>query len=115
MDAARYCKTPLFNENEKPYGAGNIENVTIKNMKVHWSSKPNRYKDALILCETVVNNLSILNFNRDKRKDKAKKIPTLIVRNVPGINIDLKESEAEKAQKTFFILENLLRSFRFIT
>lgn len=102
MDAARYCKTPLFNENEKPYGAGNIENVTIRNMNVHWSSKPNRYRDALILCETVADNLSILNFKRDKSKDKAKKVPTLIVRNVPGINIDLKESEDEKAKKTIF-------------
>ena len=68
-------------------------------MNVHWSSKPNRYRDALILCETVVNSLSILNFNRDKRKDKAKNIPTLIVRNVPGINIDLTQSDNVKEKK----------------
>lgn len=71
--------TVIIGENttQKPYGAGNIESVTIKNMNVHWSSKPNRYRDALILCETVVNNLSILNFNRNTRKDKAKKFRLL--------------------------------------
>ena len=34
-DGARYCKTPLFKEDEYPFGVGRVSNITIEDMTVY--------------------------------------------------------------------------------
>jgi len=68
MDAARYCRTPLFKDSDRPQGVGNIKNVTIENMRVHKTTGGRR---ALIFAESACENLRIRNFTRDRAGEPA--------------------------------------------
>ena len=85
LDAARYCRTPLFREEEFPEGAGCIENVEIDGMTVYASAP--KAERALIDCETRVRNFRIRNFHRDLEKDADRGIPTFLARNVKFMKI----------------------------
>lgn len=74
MDAARYCRTPLFKEEDEPMGVGDVENVTIRNMRVYKSIDS---KSPLILIETNLNNFKIENFVREREKEPTNTIPTV--------------------------------------
>jgi len=58
-DGARYCRTPLFREEEFPNGCGVIENVEIENMTCYPTS--DAAKEAICL-ESLSNGLAIRNF-----------------------------------------------------
>lgn len=45
-DAARYCRTPLFREADKPHGVGRIENVTFEGFRCHPAPVPAHYADS---------------------------------------------------------------------
>ena len=73
MDAARYCRTPLFKEADEPHGVGDVENVTISNLSVH---KTMVNKNPLILIETNLKNFRIENFTRERAKEPENTLPT---------------------------------------
>ncbi len=73
MDAARYCRTPLFKEADEPLGVGDVEKVAIRNMTVH---KTTDGKNPLILIETNVKNFVIQNFTRERAKEPKNTVPT---------------------------------------
>jgi len=85
MDGARYCRTPLFKDEDFPEGVGRIENIEIDGFKVWWSTPGER--KALIDCENRVKNFVIRNFERDAKRDQAPDVPALIVDRTPGIPI----------------------------
>jgi polygalacturonase len=81
MDAGRYCKTPLFNDYDKPKGVGCIEDVRMSNFNVHWTHATDA--KAMVLCETQMSNLEISNVKVDRvRLLENFKKPTLLVTNI---------------------------------
>lgn len=59
-DGARYCRTPLFKEDEMPEGCGIIENVHIENMTCFNASD---MENPAICLESLANGFEIKNFN----------------------------------------------------
>ena len=91
MDAARYCRTPLFKEAEFPEGVGKIEDVTIENMYI-WhtgTEKPH----ALLLLESQAKNFRISGFSREFRLDTDLEIPSLMIRNVTHTSVSVRGAE----------------------
>lgn len=86
MDAARYCRTPLFRDEDFPDGVGCIENIEIDGFRVWWSTSGER--KALIDCESKVKNFVIRNFERDFALDQSPSVPTFAVDKTPGIQIE---------------------------
>ena len=78
MDAARYCRTPLFRNEDYPDGVGRIENVEIVGMNT-WRTGGEL---PLLAIESNVRNFSITKFNRDFSKETAECGPTLCARNL---------------------------------
>lgn len=91
MDGARYCRTPLFKDEDFTDGVGCIENISIKGMKV-WCSKPSEHK-ALIDCESHVKNFLIEDFVRDNDLDQAPNVPTLVIDKTPGVQVVAKAGD----------------------
>jgi hypothetical protein len=89
MDAARYCRTPLFKDGDFPGGVGCIENIEINGFRT-WCSIPGKRK-GLIDCESRVKNFVIRNFERDAAYDQAPQVPTLVVDKTPGILIEVSD------------------------
>lgn len=85
MDAARYCRTPLFKDEDFPQGVGCVENIEIDGMRVWWST-PGQHR-ALIDCENRVQSFVIRNFVRDHDADQDPDTATLLVNKTPGIHI----------------------------
>jgi polygalacturonase len=85
MDGARYCRTPLFDDQKFTEGVGCIENISIDGFTT-WLTVDDGQK-ALIDCESKVKNFVISNFKRDLDKDKAPSVPTVIIDKTPGIRI----------------------------
>ena len=56
-DAARYCRTPLFDDKNEPSGVGNIENVVIDNITCYSESL-----GPAVIVESLCNNFQIKNF-----------------------------------------------------
>ncbi len=88
MDAARYCRTPLFNENDRPDGVGRIENVLIKGMIAF--STAEQANAALICCESNCRNVRIERFSRDLAADRSH-CSLLHIRNVTNFRVALRE------------------------
>ena len=91
MDAARYCRTPLFKDEDFPEGVGCIENIEIDGMKVWWSTPGER--KALIDCENRVKDFVIRNFERDEKADQAPEVATLVIDKTPDIQIMAKNGK----------------------
>lgn len=89
MDGARYCRTPLFKEEEMPEGSGLIEDVAFDGLHVY-ASAPAKGKEVLplICAETGCRNFVIRDFKRDLSKDLRPQIPTLLARNLVGAQIE---------------------------
>ncbi len=92
MDAARYCRTPLFDDGKFPGGVGCIENIVIDGFKTWWSTPGER--KALFDCESIVKNFSIHNFERDAEQDQAPEVPTLIISKTPNLQIKATQESA---------------------
>lgn len=88
MDAARYCRTPLFEDAQRPTGVGRIENVSISNMLAY--STGNNPETPLICCESNCKNVRIERFERDFSLDRTN-CPLLIAQNVCDMRIALRE------------------------
>lgn len=59
MDAARYCRVPLFKNEDRPLGVGKIKNVLVENMSVTHTDE----KEApFVLLETNCESFKINNF-----------------------------------------------------
>lgn len=86
MDALRYCRTPLFKEEEYPNGCGAIENIHIEDMHVY-SSAENSIQ-PLICAEARCKNFKIEGFERVLSKDVHPQAnPTIQARNLVNTEI----------------------------
>ncbi len=86
LDAARYCRTPLFREEDFPEGCGAVENILIRGFRTRLSAdRPLQL--ALIQCETRVKNFLIRDFERSTSLEQISGVPTFLARNVPGLRI----------------------------
>ncbi len=88
MDAARYCRTPLFDDAQYTQGVGHIENVSITSMTAF--STGNDPNVPLICCETNCKNVRMDRFTRDFYYDRTN-CPLLRVQNVTDMRIALRE------------------------
>lgn len=84
-DAARYCRTPLFREDDRPEGVGNIENVVFENMTVYMTA--DRGDSPMIILECSAENLRFNGFARPRDKDVSPKSPAFTARNVVGMKV----------------------------
>lgn len=100
MDAARYCRTPLFVDCDFPEGVGCVQNIVFDGLKV-WFSTPGERK-ALIDCENRIKNFVIKNFERDSNADQSPHVPTLVIDKTPGIRILAKNNEETVSEETSF-------------
>lgn len=90
MDGARYCRTPLFKEEEMPEGSGLIENVSFENFHVYATavSRSGSEPMPLICAETQCRNFTIRNFSRDDALDVRPDFPTVRARNLVDMRIE---------------------------
>lgn len=80
-DGARYCRTPLFREEDFPDGCGTIQNVRIEDMVCF----PTTDKAAPAVClESVADGLTLCGF---KLLAKNGSQPALLVRNIAGTEV----------------------------
>lgn len=86
LDAARYCRTPLFKEDDEPMGVGNVHDVTISNMRVH---KTIDSKNPLILVESNMNNFEIENFTREREKEPPNEAPTFSAGKMKPVDLTI--------------------------
>lgn len=102
-DGARYCRTPLFKEEEYPMGCGKIENFVIENMTCFPTSD---MENPALCIESLCDGFEIRNFRFDGKGKNA-----LQVRNVVEtvVTADGKESVIDGKDKTFILesFENL--------
>ena len=94
MDAARYCRTPLFDEKDYPQGVGRIENIHIKNFKF-FSTNP-QGQNPLICDETLAKNFVIENIERVYDKDLNPDLPTAKINNVSSTIVRYTENNKPK-------------------
>ncbi len=78
LDAARYCRTPLFKNTDFPDGVGDISNIVIDNMEV-W--KTGKLDTPLICNETNSRNVAVRNFRRAVERDTRPDVPLIVTRN----------------------------------
>ena len=91
MDGARYCRTPLFKDEDFPEGVGCIENIEFDGFKTWWSTPGER--KAMIDCENRTQNFVIRNFVRDSGLDQAPQVPVLVVDKTPGVRISAQSGD----------------------
>lgn len=96
MDGARYCRTPLFREEDMPRGCGLIENVRIDGMRVFASGAYGH--DPLICAESRCRGLRITGFERVlERERRANATPTLLARNLVDTTVTLGREGARRS------------------
>lgn len=88
-DGARYCKVPIFNDDDHPDGVGRVSDITLENFTCYpVSSLPEDFKGtkstprAAILLESIADNFRISGFNYigdEKTKENA---PAIRARNL---------------------------------
>lgn len=120
MDGARYCRTPLFQEEEYPRGCGCIEDVLFENMTVYSTDdgveegKTSQDAPPLILGETRCRRLSIRNFCRDTAREKAPLFrPTLSIGNLVGAHVTVGDQMGERQMLLEQKQDRLLRAQSF--
>lgn len=80
-DAARYCRTPLFNDSDRPFGVGRIENVSIENITAY----PTRGNAGAAVCmESLAVGFKIKNFRLIDRNGIAP-VRALEIKNVKNV------------------------------
>ena len=101
-DAARYCRTPLFSEEDCPRGVGYMENVRIENMTCYYTGEDP--EGPAITLESLTDGLEIRNFRFVKNGGRN---PALLVRNVTGMTVTADGVEYGAREKTDVVrLEN---------
>jgi len=89
-DAARYCATPLFKEEDFPQGVGCIENVSIDGMAVHFTGDRvtgDRDLNPLIILESGAKNLRVRGFKYNHGLNRSPLSPALTAKNIVGATI----------------------------
>jgi hypothetical protein len=84
-DAARYCRTPLFKEEDYPLGVGVIEGLQIENfvcrpLDCQWQGNHMRPSTAIVL-ESTMQDVTISDFKMIRTEDTMD-IPALFARNL---------------------------------
>lgn len=78
-DAARYCRTPLFRDEDYPDGVGHLDNIRFDGLRVHAT----RADGPPLLCiESNAAGFRIRGFVRDFDRDARPTVPTLRVRHL---------------------------------
>ncbi len=78
-DAARYCRTPLFKDADKPCGVGHLDNIEIDGLRIHATSP---HVSALVCLESNLAGIRMKNIVRDTAKDAAPNAPAVLARHV---------------------------------
>jgi polygalacturonase len=86
MDAARYCRTPLFKDQDHPNGVGQIENVRISNVDTY-AVNPGK---GLFCLETNTRNFCIRNHRFDARNGLTPHGPAFFIGNMGESQIQLR-------------------------
>jgi hypothetical protein len=113
MDGARYCRTPLFREEDKPEGIGCIENIKFNNFKAHFTSTE-RPENPLICCEGQTDSFEINGFERSEAAEVMPNNPVLFVRNVRNLSvmINAEETSLLKEKSDSFISNGKISSIK---
>ena len=77
-DAARYCRTPLFRDEDNPGGVGYLDNIRFDGLRVHATRAEG---PPLICIESNAAGFQIRGFARDRVRDARPDVPTLRVRH----------------------------------
>lgn len=99
MDAARYCRTPLFWEQSAPDGVGFVEDVSIENFTAFFT-KDAKNKEALMSLEEHADNFVIRNFRRPEELDCQMNVPTILSRNLTRQKIEIDGVKTELNAKS---------------
>ncbi|MBQ8751725.1 MAG: endopolygalacturonase [Clostridia bacterium] len=94
-DGARYCRTPLFKEEEYPAGIGPIEDIVCENFTCRpiveppsgFGGTPAVPGTAMAL-ESQMDGVVFTDFRYLCPPDDRKRCPVAVVRNVVGLNLD---------------------------
>jgi len=88
-DAARYCASPIFRDEDRPNGVGCLENITFENCR-YWVSESILGDDEPLFCwETNMKNVALKNVTRDTKLDRAPKRPDSRVRKCTGTPVTI--------------------------
>lgn len=98
MDAARYCRTPLFLEQSAPDGVGFVEDVTINNMTAFFT-KDAKNKETLMSLEEHADKFVITNFSRPAELDCRMEVPTILSRNLTHQHIEIDGQKTKLTSK----------------
>ncbi len=94
MDAARYCRTPLFRGEDRPRGVGCVENVEFENFTMWFTC---RTENPLMCLETNIGSLSMRGVRRDQERDRSPGSALLRASNVCGMRITADGGSAGEA------------------
>ena len=94
-DAARYCRTPLFKDADRPGGVGHLDNILIDGFRFHATTNGPK---SLICLESNAAEVRLRNLVRDLDKDAAADAPTLLARNVSSMEITYADESGEHVQ-----------------
>jgi polygalacturonase len=94
MDAARYCRTPMFKNEDFPGGVGNVENIRISNVKA-WAAKPGK---CLFCLETKVKNFTVRNFQYDYENAGTPLVNTAFIGNISDERVSVTGLTEEQAR-----------------
>lgn len=86
MDAARYCRTPLFKDDEKPEGVGRVKDVVFRDITAH---KTDDNRNPLIFIETNCENFVIERFVRERAKEPPNDRPTFYAGKLKASRLEL--------------------------
>jgi len=106
-DAARYCRTPLFRENDYPNGVGKISNISIENFTCYpvtmlpdgFGGTESTPRVALML-ESHMDHFKISNFRYVGNDRDIKDCPAVVAKNLCGEKICADDKEHILAQKS---------------
>jgi hypothetical protein len=98
MDATRYCRTPLFKNEDFPDGVGHVENIRISNLKVH-CVLPCK---GLFCLETNVKNFITRNFVYDFENAGTPHCPAVFIGNISDEEVNfmgISDAQADLLRK----------------
>lgn len=102
-DAARYCRTPLFEEDEYPDGAGKIENIYFENFTCIPNFDPSGRRmppEAALKFESQMDNFEIRNFSFVEDEENKGICHALAMKNVVNEKVIIDEKEYTISEKT---------------
>jgi hypothetical protein len=97
MDAARYCRTPIFKDDDHQRGVGNVENVRISNVLISRSLHDSQ--KALCCMETNCRGLVVRNFRCDLESNEVPSLPVMNFTKMRDTDISLRGLNRSRADK----------------